>query len=422
MRNLTRHRQRSLVGVTDCDVENLSTTDYLEHFERIVADDSGRHAPAYRFLNIGAYDGVTEDPVYSVTQKYQTRGIYIEKDEDMCRQAAANLDAGQTVVCAGVTPMNVLDLVGRGVEAVRSSAPPPRRAGTESGAPQPNATAKLLFVVEDDDEKKNESRSTAPSSKRTGRDVSMHFDLIKIDIDSYDADVLAELLRAGDRITAKHFILEINPGIPPPFKFATGYHPKLFPTMMEPGLKMTGSHDHVGKILDFDGEQVDEIERGVGEDGRHGKNAGNPNQAVSMTARAETSNTTLTSDAEADAPTTHESESFKMHDWPLRGMSLSYAVHTMRQYGYHFLTFGYHDAYFVQEKYRHLYDFKPPYDEFDCYHKAFVMMNGIPIEKTRDWFYRRSLEEGRADIFQFMVRHALENTDGRTAFPFQLSY
>ncbi len=56
-----------------------------------------------------------------------------------------------------------------------------------------------------------------------------HFDVIKIDIDSFDADILGALLK--NFFTAKHFILEVNPGVPPPHRFAARYHPALVPVM-----------------------------------------------------------------------------------------------------------------------------------------------------------------------------------------------
>lgn len=53
-----------------------------------------------------------------------------------------------------------------------------------------------------------------------------HFDLIKVDIDSFDSAILETLL--AEHFSAKHLFLEVNPAVPPPYKFATQYHPKLF--------------------------------------------------------------------------------------------------------------------------------------------------------------------------------------------------
>jgi len=89
---------------------------------------------------------------------------------------------------------------------------------------------------------------------------------------------------------------------------------------------------------------------------------------------------------------------------------------------YDFVSFGYHDAIFVNRNYRHAYDFTPPMDEFDCYHKAFIMSNGVPIRMTRKWFYEAKNDHAISEIFQHMVTHSLNGTDGKYAFPFGLSY
>ncbi|CAD7962714.1 unnamed protein product [Amoebophrya sp. A25] len=395
--DLWRERQRDnrakyMSGVSDCNM-TLSTTDYLPHLKLLEA----RGAKLTRtFVNIGAQDGVTEDPVYAFVHEYGARGLYFEQDPEMCRIADRNLNGKnngnksresktrrkrrdnneidamladdedemkengaeegnhnqhgsstttgggrkaseqgstinhssssgtrtstpssnnkQIIVCAGVSPNNIVGLLDRyGSELLR-----------EQGA--------ALSDVEQDEHEGG------------GQGHLRHFDLIKIDIDSFDAPVLEEILSAG--YSAKHFIIEINPAIPPPFRFATHYHPKLFPAMINAS----------------------------------------------------------------------------MHDWPLRGMSLSYAVARMRKAGYLFVTFGYHDAYFVHRKYASAYNFRAPYDEYDCYHGGFIMSNGVPIEKTREWFYRSSRERAQSEIFTHMVSHSLKNTQGKYAFPFFLSY
>ena len=98
------------------------------------------------------------------------------------------------------------------------------------------------------------------------------------------------------------------------------------------------------------------------------------------------------------------------------------AVALAKKFNYDFVNFKYHDAVFVHRNYRQIYGFAPPYDEFDCYHKSFIMSNGVPIEKTRRWFYELANEQAQAEIFQFMVRHSLAASAGRYAFPFHLSY
>ena len=94
----------------------------------------------------------------------------------------------------------------------------------------------------------------------------------------------------------------------------------------------------------------------------------------------------------------------------------------MQKHGYDFLGFGYHDAIFVNRAYRHAYDFTPPMDEFDCYHKAFIMSNGVPMELTRRWFYDLPNDEALAEIHQHMSMHSFNATKNQVSFPFTLSY
>ncbi|CAD7951717.1 unnamed protein product [Amoebophrya sp. A25] len=295
MKTLERNRQKFLVGTSDCN-KTLNATSFLEH-----ADMLAEHGfkMTRSFLNIGAKDGLVEDPCVDYAKKYSASGIHFEKDPEFCRIAEKNFQKNlpgikQTVICAEVTPMNIVDLLEKHV----------------------------------------------PSINRGVR----HFDLIKIDIDSYDAMVLDTLLR--NHFSAKHWILEVNPAIPPPYQFATLYHPKLWQTML----------------------------------------------------------------------------SSSMGDWPLRGMSLSYAVNIMAKWGYELVLFEYHDAIFVHKRFKQIYGFTTPFDEFDCYHKSFVMSNGVPIRSTRKWFYEVSPEQGAAEIFQHMIKHALPASNGKFAFPFTLSY
>jgi len=138
------------------------------------------------FINIGAQDGKTEDPLYSYVEKYNAKGLYFEKDPEYCRLADDNLNKTQRIICAGVTPNNLMDLL----------------------------------------------------NKHGGNGVRMgqrHYDVIKIDVDSYDAILLKVLL--DNHFSAKMFFLEVNPAIPPPYKFATYYHPKLFDSMIKASMQ-----------------------------------------------------------------------------------------------------------------------------------------------------------------------------------------
>ena len=342
---LRKNRNRGLVGTSDCNT-TLSSTEYVEHAQLLV--DHGV-ALTRTFLNIGAYDAMTEDPVYRFAKDFNATGIYLEKDRDMCDRAAENLQSLgrlQRIICSGATPGNLVSLLEEHAPGVRGG-------------------------------------------KR-------HFDLIKIDIDSFDALLLDALLRDG--FSAKHIVLEVNPAIPPPYKFATLYHPRLFDVM-------TGAAD----------EEQDE--RGASSSSTGG--AGDEDEGAGPA--VDSADEMAASDIQGGKETSLV-YSNKMHNWPLRGMSLSYAVDKMRSAGYDFVSFGYHDAYFVHRNFREIYGFATPFDEFDCYHRAFIASNGVPIGKTRRWFYEASLEQGASEIFEHMVRHSLRWSGGKHAFPFHLSY
>lgn len=283
---LARNRRKYLKGTSDCNT-SLEVGDYSQHADLLVEHGFGL---TRAFLNVGGSDGVSEDPTWRYARKYGASGVYFEMDPDLCRAAEVNLEGAHVVVCQEVTPTNIVGLLEEHVAGVRSG--------------------------------------------------QRHFDLIKIDIDSHDAPVLEELLR--NHFNAKHVLLEVNPAVPPPYRFATLFHPELFRSMLNAG----------------------------------------------------------------------------MRDWPLRGMSLSHAIATMSRHGYDFVTFAFHDAIFVNRAYRGIYGFTTPVDEFDCYHKAFIMSNGVPLPKTRRWFYEVDAEEGLGEIFAHMVNHSMN--EAGYPFPFTL--
>eukprot|EP00971_Amphidinium_carterae_P076249 1505950-Amphidinium_carterae.1 len=47
----------------------------------------------------------------------------------------------------------------------------------------------------------------------------------EVDIDSYDCSVLQELLEVVD---ARMVLVEVNPSVPPPYRWAMLYHPELW--------------------------------------------------------------------------------------------------------------------------------------------------------------------------------------------------
>ena len=107
---LRRNRNRGQVGNTDCNL-TLSSTEYVEHAQLLV----DHNIPLTRtFLNIGAYDAKTEDPVYEFAKQFNATGIYLEKDEAMCELAGENLkslDRPQRIICSGATPSNLVPLL-----------------------------------------------------------------------------------------------------------------------------------------------------------------------------------------------------------------------------------------------------------------------------------------------------------------------
>ncbi|CAD7944883.1 unnamed protein product [Amoebophrya sp. A120] len=397
--------------------------------EDAVATTSSSRLLTWTFLNIGAYDGVSEDPVYPVVKKFpkKMRGLYVEKDPEMCKLAARNLfptTPQSVVLCVGLTPRNVVPVVKMGARVLFEE------ETQTTSAPGESKDKSLRIVHEEEVLNISASKTTtaaleglssnpvlSTSSTSAGLD-GLHFDLIKIDIDSYDADLLDALLRHG--FSAKHFLLEVNPGIPPPHKFATRFHPKLFDAMLQPEDEIVGKRDSKSKskrTKTSPQKQNDLLTSTYYEEADHDSDVDHSKEVVKSNSEDEPEISSRNDVDDDAAPVV-----YKMHNWPLRGMSLSYAVSVMATAGYDFVTFGYHDAYFVNHRYREIYNFKAPYDEFDCFHKAFITMNGILIRQTRDWFYRLPVENAHAEIFKHMVKHSLTNTGGKYAFPFSLSY
>ncbi|CAK9030951.1 unnamed protein product [Durusdinium trenchii] len=122
-----------------------------------------------QYVNIGAHDGRTDDPLYNYSHFTQASGVAIERDPEKCKHHKANLP-NVHVMCSEVTPQNVLPLVRQGLN---------------------------------------------------GKDV----DVLKIDIDSYDCPVLERIL---PKVRATMVVVEANPSIPPPYQWAMLYDPNLW--------------------------------------------------------------------------------------------------------------------------------------------------------------------------------------------------
>lgn len=127
--------------------------------------------PLRRYINIGAHDGQTDDPLFEYARQINATGIAVERDPDRCERHQQALPAVK-MVCSEVTPQNVLGLVSDLVET------PP-----------------------------------------------VWLDVLKVDIDSYDCPVLEALL---GRLNARIILMEVNPSIPPPYQWAMLHHPELW--------------------------------------------------------------------------------------------------------------------------------------------------------------------------------------------------
>jgi len=228
-----------------------------------------------RYINIGANDGVNDDPLYEYAKRLNASGVAIERDETLCSKHRENLPEVQ-VVCDEVTPYNVVSLL---------------------------------------------------SSTRIEVPDRHIVDILKVDIDSYDCSVLQELLEVVD---ARMVLVEVNPSVPPPYRWAMLYHPELW-------------------TFFFKQPSLQEV--------------------------------------------------------PIRGCSLAFQVDLLRRFGFHLLAFGGHDALFVHTSAAAAFaPLQPPVDEFDCYNEAFIAANGIPIEKTRRWFFTQSnVSAGLIELWDFFT-------------------
>jgi len=233
-----------------------------------------------KYINVGAQNGKSDDPLYEYVKYSNATGVAIEKNAIDCAAHKKNFPNVE-LVCDAATPYNVADL--------------------------------LLY----------------PNNKTTPL-AALFVDVIKVDLDSFDSDIVEAILQAGFRSLS--FIVEINPSFPPPYLFATHYHPRL--------------HEAIIKFYNETDKQ----------------------------------------------------------EWPLRGMSLSYAVEIMSRYGYDLVSVGHHDALFVDHRFNFVYDNVLPYSEVACYFQAFISINGIPLSLSRRLFFEfSSYEDGLDSLMRFLT-------------------
>eukprot|EP00927_Polykrikos_kofoidii_P038697 TRINITY_DN33108_c0_g1_i1.p1 TRINITY_DN33108_c0_g1~~TRINITY_DN33108_c0_g1_i1.p1 ORF type:complete len:622 (-),score=119.05 TRINITY_DN33108_c0_g1_i1:8-1873(-) len=130
--------------------------------------------PWRRVLNVGAGDGVTDDLVHNLVADLEVGGasLAVERDERRCVEHSANLPH-VALACMEVTP-------------------------------------RLLV------------RLARDHWRRLGGTV--HVDVVKIDVDSFDCD-LAEALLQEPWLSVRVLVLEVNSAVPPPVGFAARYRP-----------------------------------------------------------------------------------------------------------------------------------------------------------------------------------------------------
>lgn len=124
-----------------------------------------------RYVNVGAADGQADDPLFEYASRSNATGVAVERDPLRCERHQAAFPLVQ-VMCSAVTPQNILALVAEMV--------------------------------------------TQPPT---------WLDVLKVDIDSYDCPVLEVLLGA---LKARVVLVEANPSIPPPYRWAMLHHPELW--------------------------------------------------------------------------------------------------------------------------------------------------------------------------------------------------
>lgn len=165
VRQLARRR----VGKERCQPALVDTQDLWPAVQRL--QEAG-FALEGRYVNVGAGDGRTDDPVYEYALRTNATGVAVERDPARCELHRQSLPLVH-VECTEVTPQNVRRLV-----------------------------------------------SSPGGSGEKGR-----LDVLKVDIDSYDCPVLEALLEA---VTAKLVLVEANPSIPPPYQWAMLHHGELW--------------------------------------------------------------------------------------------------------------------------------------------------------------------------------------------------
>ena len=166
MANLSELRRFRNVGKGRCVEDLVDTQDIWPTLQKIV--EAGFPLVG-QYVNIGAHDGFTDDPLYNYSYFSNATGVAIERDPEKCQRHKVNLP-NVNVLCSEVTPQNVLPLVRSGLQ---------------------------------------------------GKDI----DVLKVDIDSFDCPVLERIV---PKVRAKMIVVEANPSIPPPYQWAMLYDPDLW--------------------------------------------------------------------------------------------------------------------------------------------------------------------------------------------------
>ncbi|CAJ1353666.1 unnamed protein product [Effrenium voratum] len=164
--NLAQLRRGRNVGNGRCIPTLVDTQNVWPTVERIAA---AGYQLTRRYVNVGAHDGHSDDPLYDYARFSNATGVAVERDAERCarhREVLPNVG----VACSEVTPQNILELIHPALD---------------------------------------------------GSDL----DVLKVDIDSYDCPVLEMIL---PQVNAKIVLVEANPSIPPPYQWSMLHHPELW--------------------------------------------------------------------------------------------------------------------------------------------------------------------------------------------------
>eukprot|EP00438_Fugacium_kawagutii_P009354 Skav212072 [mRNA] locus=scaffold867:54998:63119:+ [translate_table: standard] len=134
-----------------------------------------------RYINVGAHDGHSDDPLYEYARLSNATGIAVERDPERCKRHEAALPK-VPVACSEASHEAMTSRHSAGLMAILAAKAGPLESGKE-------------------------------------------LDVLKVDIDSYDCPVLEMIL---PEVQAKIVLVEANPSIPPPYQWAMLHSAQLW--------------------------------------------------------------------------------------------------------------------------------------------------------------------------------------------------